>query len=248
MLTLLGVTVNIDKPLCIVTDFVAGGTLERLLRSQAILNWPMILHLCQGVCAGMFHLHEEGILHRDLAARNILLAPMTAAGDKAQRWTPQIADFGLSLRLEQSVVDGYASLPRTADELAAASDAKKRTLSSSATQPSAHFRGPFKYMAPESLRSLRTGVVEFSMKTDVWSYGIVVWEIMTRGEPFPDVDLFTAAKKIALEHLRLPIPDRIPHQFKELMELCWKDDPADRPNFAQISELLTELDALVGKM
>jgi hypothetical protein len=40
----------------------------------------------------------------------------------------------------------------------------------------------------------------------VWSYGVVVWEIMSRSEPFPGVDLFVAAHKIANEGLRLPLP------------------------------------------
>jgi serine/threonine protein kinase len=82
------------------------------------------------------------------------------------------------VRLRNAHAD--ASLPRNAEQVQLASEAKKRTLSSSASQPAAHFRGPFKYMAPESLLSLRTGTVVFSMKTDVWSYGVVVWEIMTR--------------------------------------------------------------------
>lgn len=120
-------------PLCIVTEFVDGGSLERLLRSQATLNWPMILHICQGICAGMYHLHEESILHRDLAARNVLLEPMTSHGiSSSARWTAQITDFGarrtkpnsafflrVNLGLSKRVApqpgeDGYASLPAEA--------------------------------------------------------------------------------------------------------------------------------------
>jgi hypothetical protein len=84
-------------------------------------------------------------------------------------------------------------------------------------------------------------------------------------EPFPEFDLWTAAKKIVSEHLRLPIPERIPPQFKvrkncaralraadgvvgqELMTLCWADDPADRPNFSQIGELLEAMESTVSK-
>jgi serine/threonine protein kinase len=286
IVTLMGVVCSDPAaPLCIVTEFVDGGSLETLLRSQLQLNWPMILHLCQGICAGMFHLHEEAILHRDLAARNILLEPMTASrGGTAARWTPQITDFGLSKRVVPSDEAGYASLPAAAlDEAASAaaklaSEAAARALaqqsaalqgapvraevppppamlSSSSrsasvstsddrlmkhrtSERSTQFRGPYKYMAPESLRSLKSGSVEFSTKTDVWSYGVVVWEIMTRSSPFPGMDLFVAAHKIAHEGLRLPIPSTSPSKFRNLMLACWADDPSARPSFNEIHHVI----------
>jgi serine/threonine protein kinase len=296
IVALMGIVCNDPaSPLCIVTEFVDGGSLETLLRSQLQLNWPMILHLCQGICAGMFHLHEEAILHRDLAARNILLEPMTASrGGTAARWTPQITDFGLSKRVVPSDEAGYSSLPASSlDESArvaakAASEAAARALaqqsaalqgapvraevppppslltsSSSSSSRSAsvstsddrlmkhrtselstQFRGPYKYMAPESLRSLKSGSVEFSTKTDVWSYGVVVWEIMTRSSPFPGVDLFVAAHKIAHEGLRLPIPVTSPSKFRNLMLACWADDPSARPSFNEIHHvILAEIEA-----
>jgi serine/threonine protein kinase len=289
---LLGVCADPGVPLCIVTEYVEGGSLESLLRSQQQLNWPMILHICQGICAGMFHLHEEAILHRDLAARNILLEPMTSArGGTAQRWTPLITDFGLSKRVVPDDSEGYACLPApTAQEsttslaaaaeraatfatagrndvpvdsvappapvlsrnaslsLSSVSSTRDREQAHRTSEPSTQFRGPYKYFAPESLRSLKSGQVEFSTKTDVWSYGVLVWEIMTRSSPFPGVDLFLAAHKIAHEGLRLPIPTSSPSKFRNLMLACWHDDPSERPSFNEIyyvilAEIESEIDS-----
>lgn len=69
-------------------DFVDGGSLEaRLHDLSKPLGWKKIFQLAQGICAGMLHIHLEGIVHRDLACRNVLLDATENA---------LIADFGLS--------------------------------------------------------------------------------------------------------------------------------------------------------
>jgi len=51
-------------------------------------------------------------------------------------------------------------------------------------------RMPVKWMALESLQQQK-----FTMKTDVWSFGILLWELLTRGvTPYPDVDAFNVLK------------------------------------------------------
>jgi serine/threonine protein kinase len=164
IVTLMGVVCNDPaSPLCIVTEFVDGGSLETLLRSQLQLNWPMILHLCQGICAGMFHLHEEAILHRDLAARNILLEPMTASrGGTAARWTPQITDFGLSKRVVPSDEAGYASLPAAAldgDASAMAKAASEAAARALAQQSAARASAPVRAEVPPPPPALLVGLV-----------------------------------------------------------------------------------------
>jgi serine/threonine protein kinase len=83
--------------------------------------------------------------------------------------------------------------------------------------------GPLKWMAPESLRSR-----EYSKKSDVWSFGVVVWEIVTRQEPYKDEDLMDLGLKIRDEGHSLPISDDTEPIFKHIMESCFKKEPQDR--------------------
>lgn len=60
---------------------------SRLHDMSKPMGWKKIFQLSQGICAGMLHIHLEGIVHRDLACRNVLLDATENA---------LIADFGLS--------------------------------------------------------------------------------------------------------------------------------------------------------
>ncbi|PRP74139.1 hypothetical protein PROFUN_06464 [Planoprotostelium fungivorum] len=76
-----------DATLCIVTQLCEGGSLYTLLHSSRDIPVQVLENVIKGVCAGLYHLHTEGITHRDLAARNILL-------DKSMEG--KVSDFGLS--------------------------------------------------------------------------------------------------------------------------------------------------------
>ncbi|PRP81758.1 tyrosine-protein kinase Fps85D-like [Planoprotostelium fungivorum] len=85
--------------------------------------------------------------------------------------------------------------------------------------------GPLKWMAPEAI-SMR----EYSTKSDVWSYGVVVWEIVTRGgTPFADLTAVEAAIGITTKGLRLKVPPGTDASLYKLMI-----DPADRPTVGEI--------------
>ena len=130
-------------------------------------------------------MHCESVLHRDLAARNVLLAPALGSSFESPTFTALLADFGLAKSLDSMELPDEGS---TGEQ----------------------FRGPYKYMAPESLRSLSSPSIEFSIKTDVWSYGVLIWEMLTRMEPFPTIGLYEAAHRIANEQLRLSPPPNSP--------------------------------------
>jgi len=203
---LLGICTDPEK-LCIITDYIENGSLERLIKSSIVITWDVIFNIVKGIQAGVYHLHQENILHRDLAARNILLRP---------NYQPLIADFGLSKKVPINL------------------DPKER---SQVKTTSDSFRGPYKWMAPESLQK-----GEFSIKSDTYSYGVVLYEIVARQEPFPLYSIQEAAKKVVYENLRLVPPPITPPKFSSLMNRCWERDPAYRPDFKEIGNLLAELE------
>uniref|UniRef100_A0A6G1SPP5 receptor protein-tyrosine kinase n=1 Tax=Aceria tosichella TaxID=561515 RepID=A0A6G1SPP5_9ACAR len=99
---------------------------------------------------------------------------------------------------------------------------------------------PVKWMAIESLEKS-----VYSTKTDVWSYGVLLWELMTRGVvPYPDVDnfdLFTYLK----EGRRMLRPRYCPVNLYRIMQACWSANSEDRPTFDElvksVSNVITQL-------
>jgi serine/threonine protein kinase len=92
--------------------------------------------------------------------------------------------------------------------------------------------GPIRWMAPEALTH------EYSTKTDIWSYGIVLSEITSRTEPHTDVDPLKIALQIRDEKMTPKISDNCPPALADIMKLCWNPDPNERPEFSKIVELL----------
>ncbi|XP_059350097.1 vascular endothelial growth factor receptor 1-like [Daphnia carinata] len=92
---------------------------------------------------------------------------------------------------------------------------------------------PIKWMAIESL----TDQI-FSSRSDVWSYGIVLWELFVLGKiPYPGMNGFIIVKSIQ-EGLRMEKPDYAPNFFGEMMKSCWNKDPNDRPTFHQLANTI----------
>ncbi|XP_026487648.2 NT-3 growth factor receptor-like isoform X1 [Vanessa tameamea] len=94
---------------------------------------------------------------------------------------------------------------------------------------------PVRWMSPESIVYAR-----FTHESDVWSYGVVLWEIYSRGkQPFYGCNNYDASKKILRGILLVP-PDDCPRFACELMRACWAIDPRDRIMF---DEICTKLEA-----
>jgi len=76
------------EPLCLVTPFCGGGSLDKLLfKTKTDINTHQIISFCRDITSGLAHLHICGLIHRDLAARNVLLDA---------DWNSRISDFGMS--------------------------------------------------------------------------------------------------------------------------------------------------------
>ncbi|KAK0419772.1 hypothetical protein QR680_014313 [Steinernema hermaphroditum] len=94
---------------------------------------------------------------------------------------------------------------------------------------------PVKWLAPETL-----GKGEFSKKSDVWSYGVLVWEIFSRckSDPFPGETNVEAKKKILSGSIPLQAPEGTPQMAVAVMQLCFTQSPDERPDFEAVFKLL----------
>ena len=95
---------------------------------------------------------------------------------------------------------------------------------------------PFRWMAPEAIEQM-----VFNEKTDVWSFGVMVWEIFNQAkQPYKNMaheNILSFLK----EGNRLPITNESPDTIKDLITKCWFNEPTNRPSFVELEENLVSL-------
>jgi hypothetical protein len=74
--------------------------------------------------------------------------------------------------------------------------------------------------------------------SNVYSYGMVLWEMVTGEEAYSTYSPVQAAVGIAACGLRPEIPRDCPHALRSLMNRCWDDAPLKRPQFSEIISIL----------
>ncbi|NXW69643.1 RON protein, partial [Hirundo rustica] len=107
-----------------------------------------------------------------------------------------------------------------------------------------HAKLPVKWMALESLQTQK-----FTTKSDVWSFGVLMWELLTRGaSPYAGVDPYDMARYL-LQGRRLPQPSHCPNTLYKVMLSCWAPAPEERPSFTGlVGELERVLATLDGEL
>ncbi|XP_031265450.1 serine/threonine-protein kinase STY46-like [Pistacia vera] len=183
--------------LCIVTEFMSGGSMYDFLQKQkGGFKLPSLLRIAIDVSMGMNYLHQNNIIHRDLKAANLLMD---------ENGVVKIADFGVARVQVQSGV-------MTAET------------------------GTYRWMAPEVIEHK-----PYDHKADVFSFGVVLWELLTGKLPYEDLTPLQAAVGVVQKGLRPQIPRHTHPEFIELLEGCWQQDPSLRPEFPEIVEFLQYL-------
>ncbi|KAF8386267.1 hypothetical protein PRIPAC_75409 [Pristionchus pacificus] len=218
--------ITTHKRLGLVLEYCAQGDLSRILKvkkadlevTRSIDNQidctKQFLQYAWQVAHGMEFLQKQGIIHRDLAARNVLV----------DYWgNAKVADFGLCIRSDEHL--SPPTTPTTPTD-------KERSLSVTAVEG----RLPIKWLAIECLQYHK-----FTHKSDVWSYGIVLFEMYSLGElPFSDID-----PSELLDYLlgggRPPRPLISCDKIYEVMTRCWNDNPDERPTFRELLTILAIL-------
>nr|XP_055044081.1 ephrin type-B receptor 2 isoform X1 [Misgurnus anguillicaudatus] len=95
---------------------------------------------------------------------------------------------------------------------------------------------PIRWTAPEAIQYRK-----FTSSSDVWSYGIVMWEVMSYGErPYWDMSNQDVINAIDQDY-RLPSPMDCPNALHQLMLDCWQKDRNNRPKFSQIVNTLDKM-------
>ncbi|CAL8132866.1 unnamed protein product [Orchesella dallaii] len=92
---------------------------------------------------------------------------------------------------------------------------------------------PWRWMSIEALSRL-----EFTTKSDVWSFGVTAWEIFTLGSlPYAGINWNETFVADLTEGLRLTKPSLASDEIFKTLTDCWSNDPSDRPNFSLLCEM-----------
>ncbi|KAH3891292.1 hypothetical protein DPMN_015385 [Dreissena polymorpha] len=213
VLKLLGVMYK-EKKLNLVTEFIEGGTLKDLLQNIDIsLSWQQKVTMAKDISSGMAYLHSMDIIHRDLNSNNCLCR---ADG------TVVVADFGLARVISDHEL--FRQPPRT--PVPAKSQVKRRYQRKKRYTVVGN---PF-WMAPEMLNGMK-----YDEKVDVFSFGIVLCEII--GRVYADPDLLPRSYDFGLnvEAFKEKFCWECPDCFLKLAVVCAQMIPDNRPSFEKVN-------------
>ncbi|XP_077439612.1 mast/stem cell growth factor receptor kita isoform X1 [Vanacampus margaritifer] len=97
-------------------------------------------------------------------------------------------------------------------------------------------RLPVKWMSPESIFEC-----VYTFESDVWSYGILLWEIFSLGNsPYPGMPVDAKFYKRIKEGYRLDSPEFAPCEMYQIMRSCWDANPIQRPSFRKVVERIEQ--------
>lgn len=200
---------------------IEGEDLMDYLRAHGAQDEQEGRRLAIGIAEGLCHLHRYGVIHRDFKSANILRQP---------DGTPVIIDLGLGSLLNRRGRRRNTTL--SINELCssfAATHLQQRTST---------IRGSFPWMSPEMITDQ-----EWSDKTDVYAFGIIMWEIFSGHTPFvrsgEDVNPVSLLFRIANgERPSLGDVSHISSDLRALIQACWDAEPRKRPSMRRVLDLL----------
>ncbi|XP_058725416.1 serine/threonine-protein kinase STY8-like isoform X3 [Vicia villosa] len=101
--------------------------------------------------------------------------------------------------------------------------------------------GTYRWMAPEVIQHK-----PYNHKADVFSFGIILWELLTRKLPYEDLSPLQAAVGVVHKDLRPEIPRDAHPKLVELLHWCWHKDPSLRPDFSEILKFLQHMNNMIA--
>ena len=251
------------KTVCIITEYLEQGSLADILYGPSRLpadvwNYELILTCALQAARGMLYLHSHTppICHRDLKCSNLVVD---------DHWVVKVTDFGMSRIVPEKIQDldiGVTSADKNVEDqlkyfFGRETDANSaeassniaidikdsnRTIDSSGLSNSnlemTSNLGTTAWCAPELFTAGNTA--RYSVKVDVYSFGMVLWELWEKRRPYDDLNSRFDIMDAVREGRRPRISDNCPPAYRSLIERCWESEPSRRPMFKYIVRYLKE--------
>ena len=186
----------------IAMEFVEGRTLRALITDKE-LDLQSAIEIAIQVSDGLAKAHDKGIVHRDIKSDNIMLTPDGHG---------KLLDFGLAKLLDPSVGEGE----RITDQALVETVAQTQF---------GVVMGTIAYMSPEQARGRRV-----DQTSDVFSMGVVVYEMVTGELPFKGGSPVDTMHAIAFEEVQpvTEIRKYLPPELHRIVSRCLRKQPKDR--------------------
>jgi len=211
---LLGCCTDKD-PIYVIIEFVNGGTLQEFLRKSRDDHAYKNLHG-----------NSKNISSRDLTSFAYQIAKGMEYLDTKKLIHRDLAARNVLIDADQTckVADfGFA----------------KDVMANNIYERKSEGKLPIRWMAPESLYDN-----VYSTKSDVWSFGVLMWEVVTLGSvPYPGLQPSEVMKKVNSGY-RLEKPEHCKRELYNIMVKCWEKESKERPTF---SDLVRDFETLLVK-
>jgi len=194
-----------NNPQCIVTKLYQTDLNKFLHVNKTAIPEAVRINILTDIAEGIMAMHHDiGVVHRDLKSPDILLETRNHLG--ALTVTAVIADFGSARR-----------------NIAQTQNYNITTL---------HGLTP-RYTAPEVFSRIKASTTNVSFdletKADIYSYGVIIWEVFTRKKPWLNCTTALEVETNVLQGKREEIPV-LHYGLDSLIQKCWLQNPDERPN------------------
>ena len=176
----------------LVLEYCPDGDLYQALRKPTPASF--LLHVSRGLASALTYLHGLGLMHRDIKSPNVLMArpALDAQSDEGNQKSSKL----LTPKLTDFGVAKEIQQAEHADQTGET--------------------GTYRWMAPEVIRHER-----YSSEADVYSWAMVMYELITHHSPFGDRENLQAATLVALENRRPALPPHTPTALANLINRSW---------------------------
>src|SRR5580658_2122627 len=194
---------DVDGIAYIAMEYVEGQTLRQLLGQRGLRTKEALQYAIQ-IANALAAAHDVGILHRDVKPGNIMITRKNVI---------KVVDFGLARRFNPPQPRREENVPTQSMETWLLPNGARLV------------QGTVGYMSPEQIQGLRVDA-----RTDIFSFGIVLYEMLSRARPFnaPSDIGITANILHAEPHPIREIAPDVPAELDDLLRFCLRKEPEER--------------------